>query len=155
RGSVDRVELGLAQAHLAVLAQGARPSLGDGYQEPHMALARLPKAEDDSRRNHIVSAIEDRNEPCTDCVIRNGGCGAGLCHPQAAVLIEQGLRAPDSQKWEYSRTGPETFGALATQNREIGSRRPAARSKPAVSGLFSSFVGNLVGRGLAGWGGRD
>jgi hypothetical protein len=31
-----------------------------------MALARLRKAGGDSRRNHIVSAIEDRNEPCAD-----------------------------------------------------------------------------------------
>ena len=37
-----------------------------------MDLARSPKPGNESRRNHIVSAIEDRNELCTDCVIRNG-----------------------------------------------------------------------------------
>src|SRR6478672_1444505 len=42
------------------------------YQKSHMALARSPEPGDESRRNHIVSAIEDRNELCTDCVIRNG-----------------------------------------------------------------------------------
>ena len=31
-----------------------------------MALARSPKPGDESRSNHIVSAIEDRNELCTD-----------------------------------------------------------------------------------------
>ena len=30
-----------------------------------MALARSPKPGDESRRNHIVSAIEDRNKLCT------------------------------------------------------------------------------------------
>ena len=120
-----------------------------------MALARLPKAEDDSRRNHIVSAIEDRNEPCTDCVIRNGGCGAGLCHPQAAVLIEQGLRAPVSQKWEYSRTGPETFGALAPQNREIGTGdRRLGRKSPLLAALSRAPWKRAAIAGLAGWGGR-
>ena len=59
-----------------------------------MALARLPKAGDDSRRNHIVSAVEDRNEPCADCVIRNGDPDVQLCplscasaHPGARPLI--------------------------------------------------------------------
>ena len=65
-------------------------------------------------------------------------CAKSNCCRQTAVLIEQSLRAPVSQKWEYSRTGPETFGALAPQNREIGSWRPAARSqKPVVCGPFS------------------
>ena len=63
-----------------------------------MALARLPKAGDDSRRNHIVSAIEDRNEPCADCVIRNGDPDVQLCplscasaHPRARPLIGHSL----------------------------------------------------------------
>ena len=37
-----------------------------------MALVRSPKPGDESRSNHIVSAIEDRNELCTDCIIRDG-----------------------------------------------------------------------------------
>src|SRR6516165_11008982 len=63
-----------------------------------MALARLPKAGDDSRRNHIVSAVEDRNEPCADCVIRNGDPDVQLCplscasaHPRARPLIGHSL----------------------------------------------------------------
>ena len=83
-------------------------SLGDGYQEPHMALARLPKAGDDSRRNHIVSAIEDRNEPCTDCVIRNGDPDVQLCplscapaHPRARPFIGHSL---DTDREVYSKS---------------------------------------------------
>jgi hypothetical protein len=51
-----------------------KPTTGvpNRYQKSHMALARSPEPGDESRRNHIVSAIEDRNELCTDCVIRNG-----------------------------------------------------------------------------------
>ena len=60
-----------------------------------------------------------------------------------------------SQKREYSRIGPETFGALAPQNTEMGNWRPAAMSqKPAVCGPFFRSLGN-VGDWPTAWLGRE
>ena len=65
-----------------------------------MALARSPKPGDESRSNHIVSAIEDRNELCTDCVFAMGiaDTDVQLCplsyapaHPRARPFIGHSL----------------------------------------------------------------
>jgi hypothetical protein len=48
-----------------------------------MALARLPKAGD--RRNHIVSAIEDRNEQCVAMAIPMSNCVHSRAHPPTLV----------------------------------------------------------------------
>jgi hypothetical protein len=90
---------------------------------------------DSLRRGHVA-----------DC-----GTTSQHCRPRAAVALEPSLQRTSPQNgnirvfsWRLSAIPVVEAGKVGTW------RLTLMRENPAVSGLFSSFVGNLVGR-RTGW----